>query len=195
MKTKDIVIGALILYIAFTPGFQMMRDILATSIGKVVALGIVVFTWRKYDPIVAVLLLVAYLRCGLLKSSVTEMFDVPAVACTCPGDMTYDQTTNKCKNEKGETKDPIACSCPSGYAYDGVNKKCIQNSEMSEPVPPVPVAPSSEPAPALPADPTKTGPPMTTPGAAQEAAATTTATQMPGPTPSTTEKFSGYSLY
>lgn len=191
MKTKDIVIGALILYIAFTPGFQMMRDILATSIGKVLALGIVVTVWRKYDSLVALLLLVAYLHCGLLTRSVSEMFDVPAVACTCPGDMTYDQATNKCKNAKGETKDPIACSCPSGYAYDGVNKKCIQNSEMSEPIPAV----TSEAAPALPADPTKTGPPMTTPGAAQEAAATTTATQMAGPTPSTTEKFVGYSLY
>lgn len=192
MKTKDIVIGALILYIAFTPGFRMLRDTLVTPIGKATSLGIVVFLWRTYDPIVAILLLVAYLRFGLLKGGVTEMFDVPAVACTCPGDMTYDQTINKCKNEKGDTKDPIACSCPSGYAYDGVNKKCIQNSEMSEPIP---VAPASEPAPALPADPTKTGPPMTTPGAAQEAAATTTATQMSGPTPSTKEMFSGYSLY
>ncbi len=196
MKTELAIIGALIVYIALVPKIRMMSDILITPIGKMVALGIVVFVWKRYSPIVAVLLLVAYLRCGLLTYGYAEMFDIPAVACSCPGGFTFDQTTNKCKNDKGDIKDPIACSCPSGYAYDGTQKKCIQNSEMSEPIAAVPVEmPKSEPAPSLPADPSKTGPPSTTPGAAQEAIASATATPMTGPTPSAKESFSGYSFY
>lgn len=191
MKTELAIIGALIVYIALVPKIQMMSDILLTPIGKMLALGIVVFVWKRYSPIVAVLLLVAYLRCGLLTYGYAEMFDVPAVACSCPGGMTFDQASGKCKNEKGELKDPLACSCPSGYAYDGTEKKCIQNSEMSSPLPvEVPMAP------AVPPSNDKTGPPSTTPGAAQEAVASAVpSTETAGPTPSAKESFSGYSLY
>ena len=191
MKTELAIIGALIVYIALFPKLQIMSDILLTPIGKMLALGIVVIVWKRYSPIVAVLLLVAYLRCGLLTYGYVEMFDVPAVACSCPGGMTFDQASGKCKNEKGELKDPLACSCPSGYAYDGTEKKCIQNSEMSSPLPvEVPMAP------AVPPSNDKTGPPSTTPGAAQEAVASAVpSTETAGPTPSAKESFSGYSLY
>lgn len=191
MKTELAIIGALIVYIALVPKLQMMSDILRTPVGKMVALGIVVFVWKRYSPIVAVLLLVAYLRCGLLTYGYAEMFDVPAVACTCPGGMTFDQATGKCKNDKGDVKDPIACSCPSGYAYDGTEKKCIQNSEMSTPLPvEVPMAP------AVPPSNDKTGPPSTTPGAAQEvvAKATPPPATMGGVQP-TTEKKESFSPY
>jgi hypothetical protein len=181
MKTELAIIGALIVYIALVPKIQMVSDVLQTPIGKMVALGIVVFVWKRYSPIVAVLLLVAYLRCGLLTYGYAEMFDVPAVACSCPGGMTFDQATGKCKNDKGDVKDPIACSCPSGYAYDGTEKKCIQNSEMSTP---------------LPVEVPKTGPPSTTPGAAQEAIAKAAPppTTMGGVQP-TTDKKESFSPY
>lgn len=195
MKTELAIIGALIVYISLFPQMAVVRDILITPVGKMVALGIVVFVWKRYSQIVAILLLVAYLRCGLLTYGYAEMFDIPAVACSCPGGFTFDQTSGKCKNETGIVKDPLACSCPSGYAYDGKDKKCIQNSEMSEPIAAVPVEmPKSEPAPSLPADPSKTGPPSTTPGAAQEAIAAASASPITGPTPSAKESFSGYSF-
>jgi len=205
-RTELIVVGVLIAYLAFTPGFQFVRDILSNPIGKAAFLALVVYVWKYVSAITAVLLLVGYIRCA--RNNIWEGLAMPALNCTCPTGFTYDMAMKKCKNDKNELKDPVACTCPSGYSFDSVSKECTEASVMTEPIaptdtttsapPPEPTPTASETAaPAVSEAPATSTAPATTPGAAQEAAAAATATmEMAGVQPSTSESFvGGYSRW
>ena len=71
-KTEWGIIAVLIAYLAFTPGFQVVKDILATPIGKAIALAGIVYVWKYISAIIAILLLIGYMRCA--KNNVWEMF-------------------------------------------------------------------------------------------------------------------------
>jgi hypothetical protein len=205
-KTEWIVVGVLIAYLAFTPGFQFVRDILSNPIGKAVFLGLVVYVWKYVSAITAVLLLVGYIRCA--RNNIWEGLAMPAVSCTCPTGFTYDTDMKKCKNDKNELRDPVACICPSGYSFDSVTKECVESSVMTEPIAPTDTTTSSPPPEPTPTTPETAAPaesdapatstaPATTPGAAQEAAAAAVATMdMAGVQPSASESFvGGYSRW
>jgi hypothetical protein len=57
-KQEWIAIAALILYIAFTPGLPLVRDLLSGSVGKAVGLGVIMWVWKTVSKPVALLLLV-----------------------------------------------------------------------------------------------------------------------------------------
>jgi hypothetical protein len=192
--TEWIVIGALIVYIAFTPGFQVMRDMLATPVGRVVGLAAIVYVWKYVSALIAVLLAVAFVRCAGMPS-IWERFEEKAAAtCTCEDGFSFDSVTKMCKNSAGAIVPPVACTCPTGYSYDATTKECTQTSSMSGPLPvpePEPNA-TSTPAPAQSTAPMTGTAPMTTPGEAQAMASTA-----PPPPPMTTgpaakESFTGY---
>ena len=42
-RNEWLVIGVLILYIALMPGFQVVRDLLSTGVGKAVGLSVIVY--------------------------------------------------------------------------------------------------------------------------------------------------------
>lgn len=201
-RTEWIAITLLIVYLAFTPGLPIVKDLLSTSVGKAAALAGIVYVWKYVSKIVAVLLLVGYVRCASM-TGVWEGLEMAASTCTCLPGFTYDSTTKKCRNPEGLLKDPVACSCPSGYTYDAIKKECIVSSVMSEPItptPPVDAMPTGGGSP-LTTGPTTSSAPMTTPGAAQAMVGTapSSGTAMPPPavTPSApaTEQFSLLSAY
>jgi hypothetical protein len=207
-NTELAVVAVLIAYLAFTPGFQVVRDILSNPIGKALFLALIVYVWKSVSAIVAVLLLVGYVRCAS-KGNVWEGMAMPPVTCTCEAGFTYNDQLKTCVNDAGDIKDPVACTCPAGYAYDVDSKECMEVSQETEPVSPtelpkpagveaVPAVPESA-APAAPSGPVTSTAPMTTPSAAQEMAAMPPAAPSapaPGPVPSTTESFvGGYSSW
>lgn len=162
LQQELLVVGVLIAYLAFTPGFQFIKDVLATPIGRAAALAGIVYVWKRVSALVALLLAIGYMRC--VKSTIWEGLEMPSVTCTCETGFTYNATTKKCSNEKGEIKDPLACTCPSGYAYDSVKKECVQASSMSEPSPlPTPMPATATEAPAVSKGPVTSTAPMTTP--------------------------------
>jgi hypothetical protein len=110
-RNELILVGVLIFYIAFVPSLQMVRDILATPVGKVVALAGIVYVYKYISCSAALLLVIAYIRCA--RSS-REMFTTPTT-----------------------TVQPTV-TCPDGYAYDSVTKECKTSSSMSGSVPPSP---------------------------------------------------------
>ena len=59
-----IVAAALIGYIAFMPGFQVVRDLLSTSVGKAIGLSVIVYVWKYVSEIVALLLVINFVRCS-----------------------------------------------------------------------------------------------------------------------------------
>ena len=110
-RNEWILVGALIVYLAFIPSLQMVRDILSTSIGKAAALAVIVYVYKYVSCSAALLLVIAYVRCA--KTS-REMFTTPTT-----------------------TVQPTI-TCPDGYAYDSVSKECKPSSSMSGSIPPSP---------------------------------------------------------
>jgi hypothetical protein len=190
-KTELVIAIVLVAYLAFTPGFQIVRTLLSSPLGKAAGLLGIVYVWKYVSKLIAVLLLAGYIRCAK-DTNVWEGLAMPPVACTCDPGFKFDETDKKCRNDKGVSKDPVACSCPSGYTFDGTKKECVESSSMSEPIappvvtpPPGPVDPASMAAPAVSGAPSTGTAPETTPGAAQDMAANTPpAGLVQGPTPS-----------
>lgn len=108
-RNEMIAVGLLIAYLAFVPGLDVVRQMLATSVGKAAALAGIVYVHKKLSCSVALLLVVAYLRCTL--GSGWEGFTTPTA-----------------------TVSPT-CTCPDGYAYDSISKECKPTSSMSGSVP------------------------------------------------------------
>lgn len=175
-KTEWVVIAVLIAYIAFTPGFQVVKQALATPVGKAVALAAIVYVWKSVSAIVAVLLAISFMRCA--KWNVWEMFSGAETACTCENpEAIWDAQSKTCKDATGKEAGAVkTCTCANGYAWDGGEKgkkECIPVSGTQPPVPPPAVSPMTPAggAPTTGGTTAPSAPPMTTPGAAQEAAA------------------------
>ena len=170
-------VAALIAYIAFTPGFEVVKRMLATPVGKAVALAGIVFVWKSVSAIVALLLTISFMRCA--KWNVWEMFSGAETACTCENPSAiWDAQSKTCKDATGKDAGPVkTCTCANGYAWDGGEKgkkECVPVSGTQPPVPPAvsPMTPSGG-APTTGGVTAPTTPPMTTPGAAQAAVAST----------------------
>jgi len=108
-RNEWIVVGVLIAYLAFVPSLQIVRDLLATPVGKALGLAGIVYVHKYISCPVALLLVIAYVRCA---GSSWEGFTTPSA-----------------------TVQPT-CTCPDGYAYDSVSKECKPTSSMSGSVSP-----------------------------------------------------------
>lgn len=108
-RNEWIVVGVLIAYLAFVPSLQIVRDLLATPVGKALGLAGIVYVYKYVSCPAALLLVIAYVRC---TGSSWEGFTTPTT-----------------------TVQPT-CTCPDGFAYDSVSKECKPTSSMSGSVPP-----------------------------------------------------------
>lgn len=172
-QTEWIVIGVLILYIAF----GQPLPVLSTPLGKVIGLLAIVYVWKSVSAIVAVLLAIAFLR-SMNMPRVWEMFSGAETTCTCEGEPDYmwDDTVKKCMNKEGKEGSVKTCVCAPGYAWDGGERGTKQCIAVTNTQPPIPLPTTNPVAEALAAPAVSTGPvtssaPMTTPGAAAEMAA------------------------
>ena len=142
-----VVIGILIVYIAFTPGLPVIRQILSTSLGKALVLAGIVAVWKYVSHPVALLLLVNYVRC----SGMREFMDnpPPAAGATpppnsyCPENSFFDM--GQCKNSTTGQSVPTVTCLPS-QSWDGT--KCVGGgtpppASMMPPAMPPPPATSS----------------------------------------------------
>jgi hypothetical protein len=187
--TEWIVIAGLIVYLAFFPPFAFLRELLATPIGKAIALVGIVYVSQNMSRPVASLLLLAYARCA---TTTVGMEGMENQTCTCPSGYVYDEASKKCRSATGQLKAPEFCPCPSGYFWDAVAGECKASSPETPTV--VPVATSTN-APAVSTGPVTSTAPMTTPSATQDAVANMAAppAMMGGVQPSgQTESFSPY---
>ena len=166
-KTEWGIIAILIAYLAFTPGFQIVKDILATPVGKAAALVGIVYTWKYVSAIIAILLLIGYMRCA--KNNVWEMFSGAEGTCLCEGTgFIWDDSVKKCKNAEGQEGKIKSCTCTNGYAWDTATTQCISATTTQPPISPVPIpGTSSTTAPAVSTGPVTSSAPMTTPSATQ----------------------------
>jgi len=145
-NTEWAIIGALILYIAFTPGIQLVKDVLAKPLGKAAALGLIVYVWKFVSPIIAILLTISFVRCATWN--VWEMFSGAEVSCTCESpDANWDAQSKVCKTSTGTPSGGVkTCTCANGYSWDGGEKgtkQCVPTSSDQPPIPPPPPTPET----------------------------------------------------
>jgi hypothetical protein len=92
-RTELLVVGALVVYLAFNIRFQVVKDLLSNPVGKALALAGIVYVHQKLSCSVALLLVIAYVRCS---SSSWEGFTTPtatvAPVTTCPDGYALDST-------------------------------------------------------------------------------------------------------
>ena len=103
-QNEWIAIGALIAYISLVPCPYAMKEFFSSAVGKIVALSAVVFVWKYVSELLAVLVLVAFLRSGAVREYLDA--STPSMPSCPPGQM-MDTTTNKCKDT------PTSSSIPS----------------------------------------------------------------------------------
>jgi hypothetical protein len=190
--TEWTLIAVLAAYIAFMPRIGVVRDFLSSGVGRLAALLLIVYTWKYVNALVAVLLVVAFVRCttsvweGLQNGETvsTEEEEVQGKAkkegTKCPEDTEFDPATQMCKNGTAMVL-PIMVACASGYRPNSEGTRCVKMTSPAAPPPPKPMAPAPPPAestgstmannaaPPATTEPFKggTGVPATTPGEAQ----------------------------
>ena len=138
-NTEWAVIAALIVYIAFIPGVPIVKELLATPLGKAAGLAAIVSVWKFVSPIIAILLTISFLRCA--KWNVWEGFSGAESACTCENSAAiWDSQSKTCKDASGNAAGPVkTCTCTNGYAWDGGEKgkkQCVPVTNTQAPVPP-----------------------------------------------------------
>lgn len=149
-KTEWALVVALVLYIAFTPGFPAVRQFLSTGVGKAIGLGVIVATWKYASPLVALLLTVNYVRCSGMREFMTDGDGSGSSSGSgtgtgtgsgstlppntyCPENHSFDN--GQCKNNINGQTTP-ATVCLTGQTWDGT--KCSGSSSATTPPPSTP---------------------------------------------------------
>ncbi len=175
--TELVILGLLIVHLAFGVGSTMVRQILSTPIGKAVFLAAIVYVGKTTSLLIAVVLALVYVKCS--SGSIWEGFSGAEDTCACENGFTWDGATKKCKSKDGLEGPVKSCTCISGYSWDGGEKgtkQCVPTSGEQPPLPTPATNPavtameaaSPSAAPAVSTGPVTSTAPMTTPSAAQE---------------------------
>lgn len=138
-----IVIGALILYIAFTPGFPIVRQILSTPVGKAAGLALVVWVWKTVSQPIALLLAITFLRCAGMREGVDSTLASNALVPNCPSGFTLNKNTNMCEKPGSSPRAGTVCM-PPNTKWNADTGKCgpaegFESGPTGAPPPPPPV--------------------------------------------------------
>lgn len=170
-RNEWIAIVGLIAYISLVPCPYAMKEFFSSTLGKIVALGAVVYAWKYISQIVSILLLVSFLRSGAIR----EFLDESGMSDSST------ETEYKCPDEFMYATDKKMCTKGTEMRAPECNDKSMMwDSSKGSCVPKTPTPPSTS----------SGGPPGgTTPGAM--AAKNEMANTMP-PVPPITESFESY---
>lgn len=140
-QTELAILAALILFMAFTPGFAPVRTLLSTPVGKLVGLLVVVYVFKFVSPAIGLLLAIHVARCSGLREGVDETLSEPVEMCECPPEFTYNSGKKMCEKGGADDIKPTKCACMAGEVWDDVAKKCgVKAVESAAPVAPTPEA-------------------------------------------------------
>lgn len=121
-NTELAIVGVLIVVLASGTMTGVVSRFLSTTLGRIIGLVAIVYTWKYVSPVISLLLLVGYIRCS---SRVVEGFETEGVnTCECPPG--FEWKDNECVNKTDPTKktDPVSCTCVEGKAWNPIDKKC-----------------------------------------------------------------------
>ncbi len=136
-RNEWIAIAILLVLIAFVPCPMAVKEFYGTPLGKAVAVGVVVYTWKYVSQLVAVLLVVMVLFRG---GGMREFLDETGVSPTnfkCDDSFIYVADKKMCA--KGNEMKAPTCNDAS-MMWDSAKGECIPKA----PATPPPAAPSKE---------------------------------------------------
>ena len=122
-RNEWLAIGALALYIAFVPTPSVLKDFLSSPVGKLIAVGTIVYVWKYVSGPGAALLLIVFLRSGAVREYADDPSMKPAgstPSCHCEAGYEMDPATKQCK--KGTEMKPAQC-CGVHQEWDGTTCK------------------------------------------------------------------------
>jgi len=141
-RTELFAVGALIAYLAFIPSLQAVRELLSTSVGKAAALAGIIYVHKYVSCSVALLLVIAYLRCSRMS---WEGFTTPtttvAPTVTCPDGYALDAVTNSCKTVSaaaGSVPPSSSGSLPGASVTTPPPRPGVSTAPMTTPMPTMP---------------------------------------------------------
>ena len=152
-QTQEWALAAiLIVYIAFTPGFQVVRSFLSSSVGKAIGLAVIVYVWKYVSALLGLLLTVSFIRCAGMREGVNDTLATPAMF-TCPeGTTKMSDKPGKCKKADGTEVDaikveatsapPAPPAAPAAPATGGSSTPSTGASSVT--LPQIPAAPAME---------------------------------------------------
>lgn len=129
-KNEWILLGVLILALATSAGGPTLRGLLNTTLGKIVGLVTIVYVWKKVSAVVALLLIIMYVRYagvfeGMENKYKKEKFENQ---CTCDTGFKWNSSAKICESEDPKnysTKKPSSCTCEEGKMWDGSKAECV----------------------------------------------------------------------
>ena len=137
-RNEWIAIALLIAYIAFIPCPGFMTAFFSSSIGKMVALGVVVYVLKYVSVPVGVLMFIALDRKGAIREFADDPSMIPMTATDsefkCPDEFLFDTSSKQCK--KGSEMKMPECSDPA-KTWSTERGVCISKSD------PMPTPPAS----------------------------------------------------
>jgi len=141
-RTELFAVGALIAYLAFIPSIQAVRELLASPVGKAAALAGIIYVHKYVSCSVALLLVIAYLRCSRTS---WEGFTTPtatvAPTVTCPDGYALDAVTNSCKPVSamsGSVPPSSSGSLPGASVTTPPPRPGVSTAPMTTPMPTMP---------------------------------------------------------
>ena len=108
-RNEWLAVAVLIAYISLVPCPYAMKEFFSSTLGKMVALGAVVYAWKYVSHLVAILVLVAFLRSGAIREFLDE------------------SGMSEPKSSEPEYK------CPDGFSYETDKKMCMKGTELRAP--------------------------------------------------------------
>jgi hypothetical protein len=119
------ILGGLILFMSFTPGFAPVRTLLSTAVGRMVGLVAVVYVFKYVSAPIGLLLAIHFARCSRMGSVWEGVDETLTEMCECDPDFTYNSGTKMCEKMGAESKKPVRCACVPGENWDEATKTCV----------------------------------------------------------------------
>jgi len=138
------ILGGLILFMSFTPGFAPVRTLLSTAVGRMVGLVAVVYVFKYVSAPIGLLLAIHFARCSRMGSVWEGVDETLTEMCECDPDFTYNTGTKMCEKLGADPKKPVRCACVPGENWDEATKTCVPKKVESA----LPTAPPPESMPA-----------------------------------------------
>ena len=143
-RTNELIaVGALILYIAFVPGFDIVRELLSSSVGKALALAGILYVHKYVSCSVALLLVIVFARSGF--SAWEGMANSP-----CSNGYAWDETKKACIASSSVTPPiPPTPPAPASGSTTGASVNTpppnsnVSTAPMTTPTPSMPTGPAN----------------------------------------------------
>ena len=141
-RNEYILLAVLVVVLATSTGASTLRNLLSTTVGRVVGLGLVIYVWKKVSAPASLLLLVMYIRyASNIEGMANKTKERFTQQCTCESGFKWNAELMTCMSEDPNnpvTKKPSSCTCEEGKMWDGSKGECVDKPKVESMPTPTP---------------------------------------------------------